>query len=114
MTEISPKLHSGKASTPDKSLGEAVGLRFWKGTEYLENSTQVPEKSILVFSFSSSEICCRRCLSVLPSKLSKTEIFKDLKITSKSVEAPTPSYLFGYLLKNIFFYFSQDKKSCTN
>lgn len=29
-TEISPKLPSGKGSTPGKSLGETVGLHFGK------------------------------------------------------------------------------------
>lgn len=31
VTEISPKLHSGKVSTLDKSLGEAVGPRVGGG-----------------------------------------------------------------------------------
>lgn len=82
---------------------------FWKGIEYLENSTQVPEKSISVFSFPSLEICCRCCISILLSKSSKTEIFKDLKITSIPLEAPTPPTCFGIFSK-IYFYFSQDKK----
>ena len=49
MTEISPKLHSGKVSAPDKSLGDAVGLRFGRGLN-IRRTLHKSQKNLFLYS----------------------------------------------------------------
>lgn len=113
MTEISPKLRSGKFSTPVKSLGEAVSLHFGREIEYLEKCIHKSQKNLFLYSFFlPQKFAVDVLFQYCPVSNQKQRSFNDLKITFMSLEDLKIIFVSFGIFSKLSSFCPQDKKSC--